>query len=286
MTPESARSPEQVREHYEIEKALASRLRAGTPDERKQLYGRVYDEMYRRVPHHPQLTRKVSPEETRRSVTEQLDFLNRFIDNDTVYLEVGCGDCALTFEVAKRVRKSVGIDVSAEIISSHRRPDTLELILSDGTSIPVPEGSIDVAYSNQLMEHLHPEDARTQLINLNRALRPGGLYVCVTPNRLTGPHDISRGFDPVATGFHLREYTYTELIELFRDCGFDPVIIYSSFRGHAFRVPRRPLLAVERWLLRQPPGRARALLRGPLRRLIDNGRLVAVKSRVIPSTGQ
>jgi SAM-dependent methyltransferase len=279
MASESPRSPEQVREHYEIEKALASRLRGGTPQERKQLYGRVYDEMYRRVPHHPQLTRKVSPEETRHIVSQQLNFLDRFIDNDTVYLEVGCGDCALTFAVAKRVRKSVGIDVSAEILPSHDRPDNLELILSDGTSIPVPPGSIDVAYSNQLMEHLHPEDARVQLTNLNRALRPGGLYVCVTPNRLTGPHDISRGFDTVATGFHLREYTYTELIDLFCDCGFEPVVIYSSFRGHAFRVPRRPLLALERWLLRQPPERARALLRGPLRKLLDNCRLVAVKSR-------
>ncbi len=279
MASQSARSPEQVREHYEIEKALASRLREGTPDERKQLYGRLYDELYRRVPHHPQLTRKVSPEETQRSVNQQLSFLNRFIGNDTVYLEVGSGDCALTFEVAKRVRKSVGIDVSAEIMPSHRCPDNLELILSDGTSIPVPPGSIDIVYSNQLMEHLHPDDARTQLVNLSRALRPGGLYVCVTPNRLTGPHDISRGFDAVATGFHLREYTITELIDLFHDCGFDPVIIYSSVRAHPFRVPRRLVLAFERWLLRQPPERARALLRGPLRRLIDNCRLVAVKSR-------
>jgi SAM-dependent methyltransferase len=287
VASESARSPEQVREHYEIEKALAAQLRAGTPDERKRLYGRVYDEMYRRLPHHPQLTRKVSAEETRRSVSQQLSFLDRFIDNDTVYLEVGSGDCALTFEVAKRVRKSIGIDVSAEIMPTDRCPDNLELILSDGTSIPVPPGSIDVAYSNQLMEHLHPDDARTQLINLNRALRPGGLYVCVTPNRLTGPHDISRGFDTVATGFHLREYTNTELFDLFCDCGFNPVTIYSSFRGHAFRVPRRLLLAVERWLAHQPPQRSRSLSRGPLvHRLINNCRLVAVKSRLVPSAGQ
>jgi SAM-dependent methyltransferase len=287
VVAESQRSPEQVREHYEVEKALAAQLRGGTADERKQLYGKLYDELYRRVPHHPQLTRKASPDETERAIGQQLRLLGRFLSKDTTYLEVGPGDCALTLEVAKHVRKAIGVDVSTEVTSSDPRGGKFELILSDGTSIPVPPGSVDVAYSNQLMEHLHPDDARTQLTNLHRALRPGGVYVCETPNRLTGPHDISRGFDVIATGFHLREYTNVELFDLFRGCGFERVTIYSSLRGHAFRVPSRPLLAFERWLLRQPPERVHALLRRSLlRKLINNCRLVAVKSGVAPSATQ
>ena len=279
MAADSQRSPEQIREQYEVEKALAARLRGGTADERKQLYGKLYDEMYQRLPHHPQLTRKVSAEETESTISGQLRFLSRFIGKDTTYLEVGPGDCALTLEVARHVRKAIGVDVSAEVTASDHRRSNFELKLSDGTSIPVPAGSIDVAYSNQLMEHLHPDDARTQLVNLSRALKVGGLYVCVTPNRLTGPHDISLGFDAVATGFHLREYTNAELIDLFRECGLGPVKIYNSIRGHTFRVPTRPLLAFERWLVRQPPQRQRALLRQPLvRKLLNNCRLVAVKS--------
>lgn len=178
------------------------------------------------------------------------------------------------------MRKAVGVDVSTEVTSSDRGEGNFELILSDGTSIPVPPGSVDVAYSNQLMEHLHPEDARAQLVNLHRARKPGGVYVCVTPNCLTGPHDISRGFDVIATGFHLREYTNLELVDLFRGCGFERVTIYSSFRGHIFRVPAGALLAFEGWLMRQPPRRLRALLRRSLlRKLIDNCRLIAIKSR-------
>jgi SAM-dependent methyltransferase len=279
VAQQAQRSPDQVREHYEIEKALAARLRGASAEERKRLYGKLYDELCRRVPHHPQLTRKVAPEESRRLVQRQLGMLSTFLGKDTIYLEVGPGDCALTFAVARQVRKSIGVDVCAELTSAERRPENFELILSDGTSIPVPPGSVDVAYSNQLMEHLHPDDARAQLINLNRALRRGGVYVCVTPNRLTGPHDVSRDFDPVATGFHLHEYTNAELIELFQACGFEPVWIYSTLRGHSLRVPRRPLLAFEHWLLRQQPQRARAVLRGPFpRKLLDNCHLVAVKS--------
>lgn len=279
MVADSQRSPEQIREQYEVEKALAARLRGGTAEERKQLYGKLYDEMYQRLPHHPQLTRKVSAEETESTISGQLKFLSRFIGKDTTYLEVGPGDCALTLAVARHVRKAIGVDVSAEVTSSDQRRSNFELKLSDGTSIPVPAGSVDVAYSNQLMEHLHPDDARTQLVNLSRALKVGGLYVCLTPNRLTGPHDISLGFDAVATGFHLREYTNAELIELFRECGLGPVKIYNSIRGRTFRVPTGLLLAFERWLVRQPPQRQRAWLRQPLvRKLLNNCRLVAVKS--------
>jgi SAM-dependent methyltransferase len=178
-----------------------------TADQRKQLYGQVYDEIYRCVPHHPMLTRKMSPAERQVVVSEQMDFLTRFIGKDITYLEVGAGDCALTFEDARRVRKAIGVEVSAEIPLKDRRPENFELILSDGTSIPVPAGSVDVVYSNHLMEHLHPEDVHTQLINLNRALKPGGVYLCLTPNRLTGPHDTR--WRPASTSMSTPTWNYS-----------------------------------------------------------------------------
>jgi SAM-dependent methyltransferase len=277
--PNLQRTPERLREHYEIEKALAARLRAGTSEERRRLYGELYDELYQRVPDHPQLTCKRSASEAEDDIRRQWRLLKRFVGEDTTYLEVGPGDCRLTFQVAKHARKAIGVDVSVEITSSDCRPPNFELVLSDGTSIPVPQGSVDVAYSNQLMEHLHPDDARTQLVNLGRALRPGGIYVCSTPNRLTGPHDISRGFDDVATGFHLREYVNAELIELFGDCGFGSAAIYSTVRGFSLRIPTRPVLAFERWLLRQPAARIRTLMDLPLlAKVINSCRLVAVKA--------
>ena len=83
----------------------------------------------------------------------------------------------------------------------------------------------------------------------------------------------------MATGFHLREYTNTELIALFRECGFDHIEIHSSIRGHSFRVPTGALLAFERWLIRQPAARRRALMSRPLlAKVLNNCRLVAVKA--------
>ena len=56
MSAESQRTPEQLRHHYEVERELADRLRSASREERKQLYAGVYDELFRRVPDHPQLT--------------------------------------------------------------------------------------------------------------------------------------------------------------------------------------------------------------------------------------
>ena len=63
------RTLDQLREHYEIEKQLAQQLHNSTRQERKILYASLYDELFRRLPHHPQLTRKSSPEETVKKVT-------------------------------------------------------------------------------------------------------------------------------------------------------------------------------------------------------------------------
>ncbi len=55
---------DQLREHYKIEKGLATRLRNASREERLHLYSFLYDELYRLVPFHPQLIRKRSPEQT------------------------------------------------------------------------------------------------------------------------------------------------------------------------------------------------------------------------------
>jgi len=64
-----------------------------------------------------------------------------------------------------------------------------------------------------------------------------GIYICVTPNRLSGPHDISKYFDVTATRFHLKEYTNTELSDLFKEAGFLKVRAYVGAMGIYVRFP-------------------------------------------------
>jgi SAM-dependent methyltransferase len=273
-----SRTAEQLRQHYEIEKELANQLRRATRQERSRLYPALYDELFRRVPHHPQLTRKALPQQVLATVTTQMTLLRPFLQPGSSYLEVGAGDCALALAVAPLVKRVYAIDVSDEITKGLAPPPNFSLLLSDGVSVPVPPSSVQIAYSNQLMEHLHPEDALEQLQNIARALAPGGLYLCVTPNRLTGPHDISRYFDRVATGFHLKEYTLAELSHLFQQVGLTPLGAYWSARGRHLYLEAAVALRCEQIAAALPAVlRQHRRLNLPLRFLLGNVRLLGRK---------
>lgn len=271
------RTAEQLRMHYEIEKELADKLRRASKQERRHLYSSLYDELYQRVPFHPRLTRKASPLETLQHVNLQMKLLRRFLNNNITFLEIGPGDCALAIEMAKYVKQVYAVDVSDEITKGLTCPPNFQLILSDGVSVPVPPGSINLAYSNQLMEHLHPEDAFEQLENNYKALAPGGVYICITPNRLNGPHDISKYFDEVATGFHLKEYTTSELISLFSKVGFSRVLVCLAVKGKYMSFPAFPIVLYESLLSKLPQSLRKSIARTFPFRLLLGIRLIGIK---------
>jgi SAM-dependent methyltransferase len=201
-------------------------------------------------------------------------FLERFLTPNTTFLEIGPGDCALSMHVATRVARVYAVDVSTEITRQDNFPDNFSLEISDGSSIPVPNGSVDVAYSNQLMEHLHPDDAVEQARNVVRALNRKGVYICITPNRLGGPNDISGYFDEVPTGFHLKEYTVSELRALFLSVGFSSVSQFVGTRGLYVEQPAWFVGYLERLLDTLPRRICRRTAQSPLRMLLTP-RLVA-----------
>ncbi len=226
------RTIEQIRAQYEVEKELASKLKQALKEERTTFYASLYNELYERVPQHPQLTRKINHLESNESVSAQLVLVRRFVKRNTVFAEIGPGDCALSSALTQMVSQVYAIDVSTAITNNNNRwPQNFQLILSDGKSIPLPPDSVNVVYSNQLMEHLHPDDAFEQLINVFNVLSDGGKYICITPNRINGPHDISKYFDKIATGFHLKEYTFSELRKMFKKVGFKTISGYWGAKG-------------------------------------------------------
>lgn len=241
----SSRTAAQLRNQYETEKALANRLRNSSRIDRRRLYQTLYDELYRRVPDHPMLTRKATPEETADQVNRQMRYLSGFLRPGMTVLEIGAGDCALSFAIARKVTKVLALEVSKIISEQIDLPDNFELIISDGLDVPVPESSVDLVYSNNVMEHLHPEDALEQLNNICRVLKPGGMYLCTTPHRLQGPTDISGLFDDEPTCLHLKEYTFRELSYAFQKAGFDSTAAYINKSGAYHRIPISWITAFE-----------------------------------------
>jgi SAM-dependent methyltransferase len=231
------RNLEQLEQHYRLERGLADSLRRSSRGKRKYSYSIVYDKLFASIPHHPQLLRKLDKEIQSEHVTSQMKILKKFLKPHFTFLELGAGDCSLTFEVAKFVKQAYAIEISEIIAKSKERPKNFDLIFSDGCSIPLERSSVNVVYSNQLMEHLHPDDAIEQLKNIFAVLVPGGVYICFTPNRLNGPHDISKFFDETATGLHLKEYSTQELEKVLRNIGFRRIRAIYSLRGRVLLLP-------------------------------------------------
>ena len=266
---EESRTPERLRAHYLVERRLADRIRAsGSWEERKAIFATMYDELFREVPDHPRrAARRAESASRERDIGWNLAQLAPYLEPGCTFLEIGAGDCALAARVAGTAHRVYAVDISDQ--AQGALPANACLVITDGRSIDVPPETVDLAFSDQLMEHLHPEDALEQLRNIHRALKPGGVYVCVTPNRVYGPSDISAFFDDEARGFHLREYTLREIRAIFAEAGFPRTHVYVGARGRFMRCPAFLVEALESVVLALPRGlRRRVADTKPVRALL------------------
>src|SRR5688572_4403412 len=79
------RSARELREHYALERQLADRLRRAPRSQRPGLYSKVYDELFRRLPHHPQLQAAGTPRDGRH-IDRLLGLLRGYFTPDTVFM--------------------------------------------------------------------------------------------------------------------------------------------------------------------------------------------------------
>jgi hypothetical protein len=103
-----------------------------------------------------------------RDAERDLRPLRLALDLHSVYLEIGAGDCALARRVAGYVERAYAIDISEDIMGRLGGPPNLVRVVHDGVRIPLPEASIDVAFSRQLVI--------SQLPGVCHALKDGGMY--------------------------------------------------------------------------------------------------------------
>lgn len=232
------RSFEQVLNHYLVEKSIAENLKKSNRAERRHIQATMYDELFSKVPDHPRLIRRQSVELTSTAKKNKFSHIRGDLNESSVFVEFAPGDCKFAFEVAKRVKCAFGVDISDQRSHEDIPPDNFRLIVYDGYNLnEIGDNSIDVVFSDQLIEHFHPEDTKLHFQLVHRILKIGGKYIFNTPHRFTGPHDISKHFSYEAEGFHLKEWTYTELNEIVMDLGYSEFHTYWSGKGVDIRVP-------------------------------------------------
>ncbi|MFN8090126.1 MAG: class I SAM-dependent methyltransferase [Mycobacterium sp.] len=141
-------------------------------------------------------------------------------------LEAGCGEGYGADLIASVARSVVAVDYDAATVA-HVRAKYPRVQVAEGNlaSLPTPDGSVDVVVNFQVIEHLW--DQLQFVEECRRVLRPGGLLLMSTPNRIT----FTPGSDTPLNPFHTRELNAAELTELLTDGGFEVSSMNGVFHG-------------------------------------------------------
>jgi SAM-dependent methyltransferase len=145
-------------------------------------------------------------------------------------LEAGCGEGYGADLIAGVARRVVAVDYDAAAVAHVRgRYPRVEVMQANLAELPLPDASVDVVVNFQVIEHLW--DQPQFVAESARVLRPSGLLMVSTPNRIT----FSPGRDTPINPFHTRELNADELTELLVGGGFGPVSVSGLFHGPRLR---------------------------------------------------
>ena len=150
-------------------------------------------------------------------------------------LDLGCGrgDSVDRFRAHAPDVDWLGIDIADSAEALARQRTDARFVTYDGTTIPLEDGSVDLVYSSQVLEHVR--DPEGHLREIARVLRPGGRLIGST-SQLEPYHSRSFwNFTPFgftvladAAGLRVRELrpgmdgvTLTLRSHLGRPAGFD-----------------------------------------------------------------
>lgn len=167
---------------------------------------------------------------------QKFRLLKRFLNSSSNAAECGPGNFHLAKVVAKHVRSLALVDV-ANNNPKAKLPKNCTFTKSDGVHLPKVLNKLDLVWSAHVVEHIHPDELFEHLFDVRRALAKKGRYVIFTPNRFSGPHDISRHFSHEAEGLHLKEYTVRELRKALKLTGYSQIRSYAGGKGIYIRVP-------------------------------------------------
>ena len=141
-------------------------------------------------------------------------------------LEAGCGEGYGADLIAGVAQKVIALDYDEATVAHVRaRYPRVDVRHANLTELPLADSSVDVVVNFQVIEHLW--DQPRFVSECIRVLRPTGLLMISTPNRIT----FTPGRDTPINPFHTRELNADELTQLLVDAGFGSVAMSGVFHG-------------------------------------------------------
>jgi SAM-dependent methyltransferase len=158
-------------------------------------------------------------------------------------LDIGAGNGRFACAAAD-AHWVVALEISAEAIAVLRPRTGVSggpvICQASGLRLPFAAASFDAVVSQDLIEHLHPNQLAMHLAEVHRVLAPDGRYLLHTPSSLHGSTSL---------GLHLREYRLRELRRIAQACGFQPrwLCLNLARVGWVGTAPERLWPFIEAW---------------------------------------
>jgi SAM-dependent methyltransferase len=156
-------------------------------------------------------------------------------------LDAGCGSGGFLRWAAQldAFDSASGVDASRDAIelARGRAPDA-RLVVARVSELPFPDSSFDVAFLNDVLQHIPEDEVQASLAELRRTLGPGGALLVRTGGAARAREERAdwRIYDSAAliatlraAGFSCERTTYANMV---------PSLV-ATVRGHAPRAPTR-----------------------------------------------
>jgi SAM-dependent methyltransferase len=136
-------------------------------------------------------------------------------------LDAGCGRSLFT-EIRPRWPFAImAADVDHDLLLSRKAQfRDVHWLVAGAQPLPFKDEAFDALFAGELIEHL--VDPRPGLTEFRRVLKPDGVLILTTPNRLRLANLVDRSERPYSPD-HLSELSYDEALALLDEEGFDVV---------------------------------------------------------------
>ncbi len=155
-------------------------------------------------------------------------FAAQFVSGQEV-LDIGCASgMGVELFTRNNCKHVVGVELNPETLwfnPSRYTSQNAMLAQADACRLPIGTQSVDTVVMLEVIEHI--ENDRQTIAEIARVLRPGGRFICSTPNFI-----VSRNINP----FHVREYLFEQFQSLLSEH-----TAHIEWYGQSFVLPHKLL---------------------------------------------
>jgi 2-polyprenyl-3-methyl-5-hydroxy-6-metoxy-1,4-benzoquinol methylase len=212
--------------HYEVEQDYAQKILSSPKNSeyRSQLFAEGYDAIAK-------IMNEYDPNGGETDHTDVvITIINRLLKKGSFIFDIGCATANSIEKLLIDGYRAKGIDVSSNAIEQAKvklQSYSLEPLVRQSDIMQYyPDETYDCIIMDNVIEHFHSDTIVDVLKKSYSLLNRNGYIIIVTPHKFSGPHDISGQFLPIgskATGFHLKEFSFTDLYNDLKAAGFQQV---------------------------------------------------------------